>query len=375
MSDKHIGILFNSSMWKHIIDGKTRQESIPLYEEAAAQHGVTLCYFRLEDLKLRSMEVNALVRGREGYVRRTIPIPRVIHNRGMYFHAAAHAKVQQLADANIRLFNQVNRYGKMKIHNLLNQDPNIVPHLPETSIASPRVIAEMMTRYDSLILKPDNSSVGKGIMKLTTTASGWSTTYKALTKGAKRWCTIETSRGVLPKVVTSALAQRHYLAQQYLPLATYGQRPFDLRVSVQRNGTGQWQITGIVGKIAAGHTFVTNVAQGGTVMRFEQLIAATFPPNVAATLHQRVSQFGMRVVQRLSSHLPQLADVGLDIGLSTDGSPLFIECNGRDQRYSFREANLMDTWKATYANPIAYGAWLLRHSSTPSIQSPLPATH
>ncbi|MCY9512586.1 YheC/YheD family endospore coat-associated protein [Paenibacillus apiarius] len=360
MSDNRIGILFNANLLRGLIRGKTKHEAIAFYEEAARKLGVIPCYFRIEDVDIRHMEVTAYVRGRGGYVKRRMPLPRVIHNRAIYFRSAAHARVRALVEREVALFNQVNRYGKMTIHDLLSTDRSIAPHLPDTAIAHQASITAMMDRYDALILKPDNSSIGRGVMKLERKRSGWRTTYMVRTANRVRhWKIAETEQGSLPWSVMSKLANETYLVQQLLPLATYQQRPFDLRVSVQRDGTEEWQITGIVGKVAPPHTFLTNVAQGGTVQRFEDLAAAACPHLPYAVLHQRISEFSLRVACRLSEVLPRLADIGLDIGVSPDGMPLFIECNGRDQRYSFREANQIETWKATYANPIAYGVSLL----------------
>ncbi|MCE5170150.1 YheC/YheD family protein [Paenibacillus profundus] len=360
MSDNRIGILFNANLLRGLIRGKTKHEAVSFYEEAARQFGVTPCYFRIEDIDIRNMEVSAYVRGRGGYVRRRMPLPRVIHNRAIYFRSAAHARVRALVEREVALFNQVNRYGKITIHELLRTDRSIAPHLPDTAIAQQASITAMMDRYDALILKPDNSSIGRGVMKLERVRTRWQTTYLARTSNRVRhWRIAETGHGSLPWSVMSKLANETYLVQQLLPLATYRKRPFDLRVSVQRDGSGEWQVTGIVGKVAPPHTFLTNVAQGGKVQRFEDLAAVAFPHLAYALLHQRVSEFSLRVACRLSQVLPHLADVGLDIGVSPDGMPLFIECNGRDQRYSFREANEIETWKATYTNPIAYGASLI----------------
>ena len=64
-------------------------------------------------------------------------------------------------------------------------------------------------------------------------------------------------------------------------------------------------------------------------------------------------------MQELEEHLPGLADVGLDLAIARDGFPYFIECNGRDQRYSFLNGGMVDTWKQTYFNPMGYARFLL----------------
>ncbi|MCY7483566.1 YheC/YheD family protein [Paenibacillus alvei] len=360
MSDNRIGILFSARMLREFINGKLKFESTHLYEEAARQYGLVPCFFRIEDVHLRQMEVDAYVKGPSGYVRCRMPVPSVIHNRAIYKRSFLHARVRSLVQANIILFNEVNRYRKISIYNLLRTDPLLVTHLPKTLVATSSAISDFMTRYGALILKPDNSSVGLGLTKTERTSKGWRTTYMLRTSaGRARWRTVDLPAGELPAAVKRDMLKKVYLVQQLLPLARYKGRPFDLRVSVQRDGSKQWQITGIIGKVAPPYTFVTNAARGGTTYRFEQLAASSFPHLAIDVLRDRICRFSLRIASRLSKSLPQLADLGLDIGLSPEGLPLFIECNGKDQRYGFREAHLLDCWKATYANPIAYGAALL----------------
>ncbi len=71
-----------------------------------------------------------------------------------------------------------------------------------------------------------------------------------------------------------------------------------------------------------------------------------------------IEDFAIKAVTELNKNLPYLADVGLDIGLTTEGFPMFIECNGRDLRITFGKANMNEVWKATYTTPISYARYL-----------------
>lgn len=364
MLDKRIGILFNSKLLHSLIRGSSMHESITNYEEAAMCLQVQPVYFCLEDVDVSSMQVRAYMRLGRRYVRRLLPLPHVIHNRAIYFRSRAQAKLRTLTKRNICIYNQVNRYGKLTIHQLLLQDPCIAPHLPETKLATAAHISSMMQRHQSLIFKPDNSSIGRGVMKSERTDAGWRTQYAITNKqGRRQWRTAFTRSSQLPAALLRQLRKERYLIQETIPLATFHDRPYDLRVSVQRNLSGNWQITGIVGKVAPKHTFVTNVAQGGCVVPFDELAAWSLPHIRLTELYSRISQLSFAIASRLASELPHMADLGLDIGLTQDGNPLFIECNGRDQRYSFLEANQQDIWKATYENPIAYGVYLMNNQT------------
>lgn len=235
--------------------------------------------------------------------------------------------------------------------------PEFWPHLPETLPATPLTLRHMMSRYRSLIIKPSKGSIGRGIMKLERTEGGWQLTCPVLRHGKRVWRRFKFVRR-LPPVLRRRLSRRPHIVQQCLPLAEVDGRPFDLRVSVQRGDDGLWRVTGLVAKIAGKGKFVTNVAQGGKVARFDTILEK-FPHLDGPAVMNAVAEFSLRVALHLSEYLPDLADIGLDVGIDSSGKPLFIECNCKDQRYSFGKAGMIETWRETYRNPIGYAHFLL----------------
>lgn len=349
-----IGILVNAGLYRRIPSGRTKHEMLSFYEEAAAYYDMFPCYFRLQDIHTSSGEVLALVpKGiNKGYKRTWMPLPKVIHNRAIYLSSKSQQQLNRIASSSLHIYNLCNRYGKLHIYDLLMRNEEIRPHLPGTINASVSTLQQYMELYDSLILKPDNGSVGKGIYKLEKDQKGWTLQYKQ----GKRPRKISFSHRI-PLFLRKRMQQRKYIIQQRLPLATWRNRPFDLRVSVQRNITGHWQVTGIVGKVARKNGYLTNVAQGGKVYPLSVLLTE-YPDLDLHAAEENTQQFALTVANELSSQLPNLADLGMDVGITEHGYPLFIECNGRDQRYSFRDAKMMDEWKATYTNPVSYARYL-----------------
>lgn len=352
MEERFIGILVNDSWFRRIPEGRMYHESLPGYEKAGRLHGVTPCFFRLKDIQPGQPHIFAYVKTAEGYRRCRIPAPAVIHNRTLYTKQQPKLAIRRLVADGKQIFNEWNRYGKGYIHQLLMTEPSLRPHLPMTREATPASLKEMMAEFPRLILKPNSSSIGLGIMKLEQTDAGW------LLHGAASKTKPLKFRSVLPAIVRRKLRSRPYLVQQLLPLATYNGRPFDLRVSVQRNETGDWQVTGIAAKVAKPGAFRTNVAQGGVVYPLDKVLEA-YPRLHAETVRRGIGDFSLRVACHLSEHLPQLADIGLDVGLTEHGFPMFIECNGRDLRYSFQQGNMPDAFQRMYSNPVGFAKYLL----------------
>ncbi|MCS7458866.1 YheC/YheD family protein [Paenibacillus doosanensis] len=360
MESPYVGILVNDKLHSRLPSGNTQYEAVDFYVEAAGEYGLTPCFFRIQDVKRDTFRVNAYVKENGRFVQKHIPLPAVIHNRAIYNGSAEYNELSSWVAGGTRLFNQWNRYGKLRVHELLMQNPDLRPHLPGTSAANTTNIGIMMKLYDKIIIKPDRSSIGRGVMLLQKIASGWKLTYPvslSVRNKKKRHLRFRGPR--LPALLVRRLKKMPYIVQQCLALATYRGRPFDLRVSVQRDGSGLWQVTGLVAKVAPKGSFLTNVAQGGTVHRLEDILAEEYPLLDGQLVYAQLCDFSLRVCRYLGEQLPHLADLGLDVGMTKDGYPLFVECNGKDQRYSLREAGLLDEWKASFFNPIAYSKYLL----------------
>lgn len=363
MSQDTVGILLNSSMYRGIPTRRTGQEWITGYEEAAQEYGLTPVFLRLAGIDPAGGRCLAYVYNGIEYVEQQLPLPAVIHNRALYPRLAARKRLQSLNARGITIFNTTNRYGKDFIHRLLWSAPHLRPYLPASMPLTPSNLRNMMTRHTDLILKPIRGSVGHGVMRLRhLPSSGWELT-DATTLGQRQWRTIRLHRGQLPPGVRHMLRRTPYLVQERIPLAEYEQRPIDLRITVQRGGGGDWSVTGRFAKVAAAGSFVCNLARGGEAHPAEELLAKVLPEQIVPAALAHVNELALTISRYLGNRLPHLADLGLDIGLSASGKPYFIECNGRDQRYGFRKAGLLEAWKDSYRQPMAYARYLLDRSN------------
>ncbi|MGN7168112.1 YheC/YheD family endospore coat-associated protein [Paenibacillus cellulositrophicus] len=353
-----VGILLNAAVHRGIPGGKTGAESLANFDEAARMFGLNACYMRLQDIDIDHRECTAFVLRGGKYVQTRLPLPKVIHNRAIYFDARSKNRIERLLNEGYIIFNGYNRYGKDEIHHLLAADPLLAQHLPYTTAAAPSSIQDMMRRYRDLILKPCTGSVGRGIMRLHASGPYWYLTY-ARTGRTRGWTTVRLHNHRLPGILLRRISQVPFLVQERIALAEYKQRPYDLRVSIQRGINGSWSLTGMYAKVAASRMFVSNVAQGGKAFPAEPILAKSLPGIPVNSVVDSVQHLAFRVVRQLEQHLPFIADLGLDIGVTASGKPYFIECNGRDQRYGFQKAGMHQQWKNTYREPMAYARYLV----------------
>ena len=285
-------------------------------------------------------------------------MPKVIHYRGLNFSDKYKEDIRALKANGIIIFNEWNRYTKLDVYDVLNQYDEIKDYLPKTKKATSENVHSMLKEFSKLIIKPNSSSLGLGVMKLEKIAKDHVLTYYS--RKSKNWCKL-TFTEEFPEVLSRKLKTGKYIVQEYIELARYKGNPFDLRVSCQKNENGKWQVTGMVGKVAMRKSIVTNVAKGGTVQRFSTLINDTSLNR--KEIKSKINRLSLQIAKILEIHFPNLADIGLDIGITKDGVPKFIECNGRDLRYSFRNGKMYKTWKKTYATPMGYARYLIDQES------------
>lgn len=350
MTTLTVGILLDGLIYSRIKNNTSDFEPISFYEEACIPYGLFPCFFRLKDITIEKNQVNALVKGDKGkYKLKVITIPKIIHNRGLFFRNESKLKLKNLQKKGVIIFNDRNRFGKWVVHEILMKNEELQPHLPETKRASSANFIEMMEKYKELIIKPNSGSLGSGVVMIEKTNSDlWEVRYRQNREAfANEW----------PEIIRKKVLNKNYIIQERIPLAEYQGSPFDLRVSVQKNGLGEWQVTGVVGKVAKIGNYVTNVAKGGTCKTLNELLN-DYSDLDFNKVYQSIEDFSIKAVTELNKYFPNLADVGLDIGLTTEGFPMFIECNGRDLRISFKIAQMHEVWKATYTTPISYARYL-----------------
>jgi glutathione synthase/RimK-type ligase-like ATP-grasp enzyme len=347
-----IGILLAYKTYLGILRSRTGYEYIEHYNKAAKELGLTPFYMCLKYVRAKS--ALGLCYENKTYTLKRLPIPKVIHNRAMTISSSSQRKLTHLAKTS-QVFNGQNRHDKLFIHRLLRKDKESAVFLPQAMSYSHVNMVKAMNRYTSFFVKPTNSSVGKGVLKVTLLSEQmWQVWW------SKQEPRQLDEQGTLAFIEERTKGQS-YLIQKTIPLAMYEGRPYDLRVSVQRGDHGVWGVSGIAGKVAAKGRHVTNLAKGGEAMICETLFRNNgFDPLVKRL---QVEKAAIQIAESLSKHIPAISDVGMDMGIDDQGDIWLIEVNGRDQRYQYKELKLHRTFYRTYETPMRYAKFLLSQGS------------
>ncbi|MGF9698209.1 MULTISPECIES: YheC/YheD family protein [Paenibacillus] len=301
-------------------------------------------------------------KGSGKWTSQSFPLPHVLYNRIPYREderkPSVQRKIEECKQAGIELYNPFffNKWDLFEWLKKSKSTQRLIPHTRRMRSAS--TLGMVLRTFPYLYLKPESGKAGKGIMmlkfqekerlpfRLKIQSSRKSTTYKAATL-AKLWTRIRRETGHTP-----------YIMQQGIELASSRKRPFDLRVLVQKNGKGQWSVTGIGARLAGSRSITTHVPRGGSVEDPEQLLTELFGEETTAALMKRVKSTSLmiaRQVERGSGHT--LGEMSMDLGIDDLGEIWFFEANAKPMKFDEPQIR-----KRSLERIFQYSAYLARQS-------------
>lgn len=264
----------------------------------------------------------------------TLPFPHVIYNR------IPTRKAEQRPDVietlrrirempNVTFFNRC-FFDKQKLFAMLETHKEILPHLPETKKLDtlPR-FRHFCGEHRFVYLKPVRGKAGEGIMRIDYRNNRWRLQrlkdHKALTR---RFSSLDD----MWPYVKRQIRKKRYIMQQGIRRAFYQGKPFDLRVLVQKNGTGEWGVTGIGIRRAGSQNITTHVPRGGSIHSVAPVLSALFPHD-SQKVKDEIRKTALAIARALQEEIPDLAEMSMDLGLTQDGKIWLFEVNAKPEKF------------------------------------------
>ncbi|MBN2910878.1 YheC/YheD family protein [Polycladomyces sp. WAk] len=214
----------------------------------------------------------------------------------------------------------LNKWG---MHLLLSEQRDAPCHLPETHLLDETTLHRLLQRYERVYIKPVAGFGGSRISLVEQQAS------------QIHWTRQETGQQLMfpdwlrfwPVFSSSHPKSDNYIAQQAAPLHTYQNRPFDVRVHLQRDTDNHWVYAGDLVRVAGSGGIVSNVGiTGGEVIPTERVLQAL---GLAETTHHSWRAIADWVCRSLDT-VHRFAEVGLDLGVDGNGQWWLLEVNTND---------------------------------------------
>ncbi|MGU3471018.1 YheC/YheD family protein [Paenibacillus sp. D51F] len=220
--------------------------------------------------------------------------------------------------------------SKMKKGKPLLNDRVLSHHVPKTHWYHDDTLTMMLKAFPVIYIKPDKGSAGTGIIRVKRLNSSESLiSFKAMSK-------ICPNTSIVSEVAKRMRRNKKYIIQQGISLATYRNKPFDLRVVLQKP-SDRWLLTWMSAKVAPrSNSIVTNVAKGARDARIKEILrGADQPLNVSKVLKE-LTGVSYKIARKLGSRFP-FRIVGLDMGIDKKGKVWFIEANTKPSFHGLKK--------------------------------------
>ncbi|AFH62865.1 YheC/YheD family protein [Paenibacillus caseinilyticus] len=231
---------------------------------------------------------------------------------------------------------------------LLLQSPELCHYVPATYRFTRSRLLAMLEQYGMVYVKPDKGSLGIGVMRVE--KRGRTFLYRS---GVQSYSF--TAFEDMFQSLQRRIGSRRYLIQKGISLLKYEGRPFDFRVMIQRNPSGTWESTGMVGRVAHPHKVVTNGSQGGTIYPAADLLRPNAGSKRAAGLLRKMDRLARWTAAQFSRTYPAMNELGLDIAVDRRWAPWILEVNTRPDPCPFTKLENKESIRKIVAYAKAYG--------------------
>ncbi|WP_127572077.1 YheC/YheD family protein [Paenibacillus xylaniclasticus] len=236
---------------------------------------------------------------------------------------------------------------------VLLRSEHIRNYIPITLLFNRETLKSMLDRYGMVYVKPDSGSFGLGVIRVDKLSHDSKPYQFQLGKRIRRYSTFED----IYKALESVQKGRPYIVQRGISLLQHNNRRFDLRVMVQQNDLGEWETTGIIGRLGHPAKIVTNYHSGGTPLPLSTLMSAHMSEAKQRELHSRLSQLGLDIAKALQARYPRIKEIGVDVAIDHDFRPWVLEVNTRPDPFIFRKLGDPTVFHRIYRYCVGYGRY------------------
>ncbi|MGP7818980.1 YheC/YheD family endospore coat-associated protein [Niallia sp. 01092] len=260
------------------------------------------------------------------------PIPTILYDR-CFYHESSHSHqckniVSWLKNREDIKFIGNGLPNKLTLYDVLKES-RLKAYIPRTKTLrnAEQLLAELSTAQP-VIIKPINGSQGNGIYFIQ------KRNKEIFVKTDKKNKQVEHSFSDSEKFIAwlnGLLAKNAYLSQAYLPLYNQSKQPFDIRSLLQKKPSGKWEIVEKGIRLGEPNRIISNLSAGADVIPFRDWLKHT-SFRMKNFLENEVNDILSTIPPVLEKSFPSLFELGVDIGVTANGSLWILDVNSKPGR-------------------------------------------
>ncbi|HEX7056514.1 MAG TPA: YheC/YheD family protein [Bacilli bacterium] len=241
--------------------------------------------------------------------------------------------------------------SKWKKTAILLKNPELASYIPESRKFGRRNLHAMLLKHGMVYIKPVHGMFGRGVMKAEV-RTGENRIFRLYTsRGSRKYISYHTFYNAVKRKAKA----KPYMIQKGIHLLKYRNRPFDIRLMVQKNPQKVWEATGIIGRLARPGRIVTNYHSGGTPKDVYVLLSPYLPKEKIKLYIGKLTNIGLQCAAQYERKSRRFNEIGLDFATDESFNPWILEVNTRPDPYIFRKLRDKSVFRKVYRYAKAYG--------------------
>ncbi|MCC5909770.1 MAG: YheC/YheD family protein [Clostridiaceae bacterium] len=316
--------------------------------ESAACLGANLLLFKPSGIIWREQKIKGLLFSDGVWKKTYCSFPLAVYNR-CYSSKSSLAKKLESIIGREKVFNHITRFDKWKIYRIL-KNSEVHEYLPNTYRYSPENMLNLLRQNKKLILKPSMGHLGHSVYRLE--LAGNSEMQLFFKTNIPRLTT--TSERDFVEEIKKITGTKSFILQQFISLEEKDKQIYDIRMVVQKNGIGKWDVSGGCSRQSLANYYLTNSPR--RVISVDKLIAED--NLVSEELIEQIKNISLQTAVRIEKGLGHMGELSVDFGVDSQGKPWIIEANGKPQKILIDRLKDDELSARVYLRPLEYAFYL-----------------
>jgi hypothetical protein len=304
--------------------------------------------FTPKDINWLSLTINGTYFIDDTFKTNEFPFPDVVYNRRFSSKTRIIEKFENFIGKG-KIFNYTNRFSKWEVYNYLSKT-YIQRFLPVTYKCTSFNVLDILHLHNSLFIKPDIGSKGRYVYRIESNREGTKTIFYKTFKSSDVF--YDDNKFILE--LEQLIDNKPYIAQAEVPMIKIEDRIFDIRIMLQKDLKGTWNISSAISRLSLNNYFITNLYY--KILSAEQALKA-------ANLNSRallgiIYDISISTATLLELHAGPLGEISVDFGVDKGGYPWIIEINGIPDKSIFKGLKDKEIIRNIYSKPIEYAYFL-----------------
>ncbi|WP_068619929.1 YheC/YheD family endospore coat-associated protein [Paenibacillus tuaregi] len=250
---------------------------------------------------------------------------------------------------------------KWVIHQVLSKKARFRSYLPETALFHHAGDAfHLLKRSPCVYIKPINGTGGRGILRIEQMSS-----KHYLVQGRNHQRRIISPQKLhlsrLGPFLMNWKSQSRYIVQEGIQIKLPNGRVHDYRMLVQKNGSGEWEVTGGAGRVGVPRSVTSNIHGGGKAVPMNTLLKSWFASEEKRNeIRSETEKLSLDIAAYLEETYGALCELALDIAIDKSGRIYVLEVNPKPAREVFSLIGDTEAYRKAIVRPLEYALWLYR---------------